>query len=63
VQVYGAENWVQVRNTADERSSLGAQAGPEGRAVVEGLVEGEYEFRSGQKKHVIKVPGTEVVRF
>jgi hypothetical protein len=63
VQVFGAENWVQVKNTAEERFSSSAQAGPEGRAVVEGLVEGEYEFRSGQKKQVIKVPGTEFVRF
>ena len=60
--ITGAENWVMVRPRGEERFSRSLQVGTDGRAVLDGLPEGEYEVRSGRKSQWIRVPAATEVR-
>jgi uncharacterized protein (DUF2141 family) len=62
VTVTGAEGWAMCRPKDEQRFSLNVQVSSDGRAVFEGLPEGEYEVRSGRKTQTIRVPGTTEVK-
>jgi hypothetical protein len=57
VTVTGAEGQVLVQSTGEERFSV-YQPTTEGKALFDGLPEGEYTVRSGQKSQTFRVPGT-----
>ena len=62
VSVSGAEGSVVVRSVGAERTfRMITTTG--GRAIVDGLVDGEYEAQSGKKVQRFTVPGTTEVKF
>jgi len=63
VTILGADGQVYARGKGDGSFTMFARADGEGRAVLDGLPEGEYEIVSGQKNQTIRVPAQTEVKF
>lgn len=58
VVVKGASEWVSVARVGEGGWSFSSAVGPDGRATLDGLPEGEYRFQSGERRKTAGVPGT-----
>ena len=65
VEIEGVTAQAHLRSTTGEpmfRSMVVVQPGAEGRAIVDGLVAGEYHLQMGAKVTTFRLPGTSKVR-